>query len=37
MPPGLGPRPPFPPGGRPPVDPPPQPRGYFEYNDIYEY
>ena len=38
-PPGPGPRPQFPPGGRPPVGPlpPPRYRGYIDYNDIYEY
>lgn len=34
-PPFPGPRPPFP-GGRPHVGLPPMPRGYFEYDDIYE-
>lgn len=38
-PPGPGPRPPFSQGARPPVapPPPPRPRGYIDYNDIYEY
>lgn len=34
-PPFPGPRPPFP-GGRPHIGHPPMPRGYLEYEDIYE-